>query len=169
VLHFYCLQSLAFDGVVVDADCGSIIDVNGSRRLGMSKFFEAYLHDFGLLCIEKEGTEFGFPCRGSNKLEDYAGDVDSAVDEDRVAITWNAAKEEVATSATLCLWGATIGSIGMDVEDHVGHAESNFGIRMCRHIIKNWGTHLLVSSLGLFCWEVIAERAMRIVGSTVCA
>ncbi len=47
--------------------------------MGMSKFFEAYPHDFGLLCIEKVGTEFGFRCGGSNKLEDCAGDVDSTV------------------------------------------------------------------------------------------
>ncbi len=151
---------LAFDGVVNNANCGSIIDVNGSRRLEMSEFFEAYPHDFGLFCIEKEGTKFGFRCRGSNELEDYAGDVDSAVDEDRVAVTWNAAEEEIAPSATLCLQGAKIGSIGMDAEDHVGCMESNFGIRMCCHIIKK-------SSVGLLRWEGIAERAMRIVVSTV--
>jgi hypothetical protein len=136
-----------FDGVVENADCRSIINVNGSWWLGMSEFFEACPHDFGLLCIEKEGTEFGFRCRGSNELEDCAGDVDSAVDEDRVAVTWNAAVEEIAPSATSCLQGAKIGSIGMDVEDHVGRAESNFGIRMCRHIIKI----LVDTSVGLFC------------------
>ncbi len=136
-----------FDGVVDDANCGSIIDVNGSRRLGVFKFFEAYPHDFGLLCIEKEGTEFGFCCGGSNKLEDCAGDVDSAIDEDRVAVMWNAAEEEVPTSTTSCLWGAKIESIGMDVEDHVGRAESKFGILMCRHIIKK----LVDMSVGLFC------------------
>ncbi len=122
----------------------------------MSEFFEAYLHNFGLLCIEKQGTESGFHCGGSKKLEDCAGDVDSAIDEDRVAITWNAAEEEVATSTTSCLWGAKIGSIGMGVEDHVGHAESNFGIQMCCHIIKK----LVDASIDLFC-------AMRIVGSMV--
>ncbi len=113
----------------------------------MSEFFEAYPHDFGLLCIEKEGTKFGFRCGGSNKLEDRAGDVDSAIDEDRVAVTWNAAEEEIAPSATSCLRGAKIGSIGMDVEDHVGRAESNFGIGMCRHIIKK----LVDASVGFFC------------------
>jgi hypothetical protein len=141
------LLSLAFDGVVDNADCDKIIDVNGSGQLGMSKFFKAYLHDFGLLCIEKEGTKFGFHCGGSNKLEDCAGDVDSAVDENRVAVTWNAAKEEVAHSATLCLWRAKVGSIGMDIEDHFGCAELNFGIRMCRHIIKK----LVDALVGLFC------------------
>ncbi len=130
----------------------------------MSEFFEAYPHDFGLLCIEKEGTKFGFHCGGSNKLKDHAGDVDSAIDEDKVAVMWNAAEEEIAPSVTLCLQGAKIRGIGMDVEDHVGCAESNFGIRMCRHIIRNWWTCPLVSSVGLLCWEVIAKRAMRIVG-----
>ncbi len=100
----------------------------------MSEFFKAYLHDFGLLCIEKEGTEFGFRCGGSEELEDCAGDVDSTIDEDRVAVTWNAAKEEIAPSVTSCLQGAKIGSIGMDIEDHVGCVESNFGIRMCCHL-----------------------------------
>jgi hypothetical protein len=119
----------------------------------MSEFFEAYPHDFGLLCIKKEGTEFGFCCGGSVELEDHAGDVDSAVDEDRVAVTWNAAEEEIAPSVTLCLQGAKIGSIGMDVEDHVGHAESNFGIRMCCHILKK----LVDASIGLFCGVALLE------------
>ena len=113
----------------------------------MSKFFEAYPHDFGLLCIEKEGTEFGFCCEGSNKLEDCAGDVVSTIDEDRVAVTWNAAEEEIAPSATLCLRGAKIGSIGMDVEDHVGRMESNFGTGMCCLIINK----LVDASVGFFC------------------
>ncbi len=113
----------------------------------MSKFFEAYPHDFGLLCIEKEGTEFGVRCGGRDELEDHAGDVDSAFDEDRVAVTWNAAGEEIAPSATLCLQGAKIGSIGMDVEDHGGRAELNFGIGMCCHIIKK----SVDASVGLFC------------------
>jgi hypothetical protein len=113
----------------------------------MSEFFEAYPHDFGLLCIEKEGTEFSFRFGGSEELEDCAGDVDSAVDEDRVAVTWNAAEEEIAPSMTLCLRGAKIGSIRMDFEDHVGLLESNFGIGMCPHIIKK----LVEASVGLFC------------------
>ncbi len=142
-----------FDGVVDNANCGSIINVNGSWQLGMSEFFEAYPHDFGLLCIEKEGTKFGFRCGGSNELEDCAGDVDSAIDEDGVAITWNAAKEELSPIATLCLWGAKIGSIRMDVEDHVGCTESNFGIGMCRHIIKK----LVDASVGFFCGVALLE------------
>ncbi len=113
----------------------------------MSAFIKAYPHDFGLLCIEKEGTEFGFHCGGSNKLEDRAGDVDSTIDEDRVAVTWNATKEEIAPSVTSCLQGAKIGSIGMDVEDHVRCAESNVGIGMCHHIIKK----LVDASVGFFC------------------
>jgi hypothetical protein len=113
----------------------------------MSEFFEAYPHDFGLLCIEKEGTEFGFRCGGSDELEDRACDVDSTVYEDRVAVTWNAAEEEIAPSVTSCLQGAKIGSIGMDVEDHVGRVESKFGCGMCCHIIKK----LVDASIGLFC------------------
>ncbi len=35
----------------------------------------------------------------------------------------------------------------MDVEDHVGCADSNFGIRMCCHIIKK----LVDASIGIFC------------------
>ncbi len=136
-----------FDGVVDDANCGSIMDVNGSQQLGMSEFFDAYPHDFGLLCIEKEGIKFGFCCGGSNELEDHAGDVDSAIDEDMVGVAWNAAEEEISPIATLCLQGAKIGSIEMDVEDHVRCAELNFGIGMCCHIIKK----LVDASIGFFC------------------
>ncbi len=121
--------------------------------MGMSKFFKAYPHDFGHLCIEKEGTEFGFSCGGSDKLEDCAGDVDSAVDEDRVAVAWNAAKEEIAPSATSYLRGANIESIRMDVEDHVGCAKLNLGIGMCFHIMKK----LVDASIGLFCGVAFLE------------
>ncbi len=113
----------------------------------MSKFFEAYPHDFGLLCIEKEGTKFGFRCGGSDELEDRAGDVDSTIDDNRVAVTWNAAEEEIAPSMTSCLWGAKIESIRMDLEDNVGRVESNFGIGMCCHIIKK----LVYAYVGFFC------------------
>jgi len=46
------------------------------------------------------------------------------------------AKGEIAPSTTLCLRGAKIGSVGMDIEDHVGCKKLNFGIGMCHHIIK---------------------------------
>jgi hypothetical protein len=45
----------------------------------------------------------------------------------------------------------------MDVEDHVGRAESNFGIRMCRHIIKK----LVDTSVGLFCGVALLGEDCR--------
>jgi hypothetical protein len=36
--------------------------------VGESEFFEAYPHDFGLLCIEKEGTKFGLAMEAATSL-----------------------------------------------------------------------------------------------------
>ncbi len=45
-------------------------------------------------------------------------------------------QEKVATGTTASIGGAEVGSIGMDVEDHVGGAVASFGIRMGGHVVK---------------------------------
>ena len=44
--------------------------------------------NFGILCIQKHCTEFGFGSGCSNEFEDGALDMDGAVEFDGVAIPW---------------------------------------------------------------------------------
>jgi hypothetical protein len=74
---------LAFDRVIHNADSCCIIDVNGKGWLGVAKFFEDKSYDLGFLCIEEEGTKFSFSGRCSNQLENCAGNMDGAIDDDQ--------------------------------------------------------------------------------------
>jgi hypothetical protein len=57
------------------------------------------------LCIEEQGTQFGFGGRCSDKLEDCASDVNGAVKFDWITIDWDATEEEVSTGSTACTRG----------------------------------------------------------------
>jgi hypothetical protein len=68
VLHFHCTGALAFDGIVDNADGGIVVDVNWCRWLWVSEFSKSETEDLGFLCIEREGTQFGFGGRCSDKF-----------------------------------------------------------------------------------------------------
>jgi len=70
VSHFHGPGALAFDSAVGNADGCGIVAVDGGWRLRMSHFFQDEADDFGFLCIEKQGTQFGFGGGGGNKFED---------------------------------------------------------------------------------------------------
>ena len=63
--------------------------------------------------------------------------MDGAIDGNQGIIAWNAAKKKVATGTTASIGGAEVESIGMDIEDHVGGAVANFGIRMRGHVVED--------------------------------
>ncbi len=54
------------------------------------------------------------------------------------SVIWNRgkSKKKVSTGATVSVGCAKVGSIGMDIEDHVGSSVSNFGIRMRGHVVQ---------------------------------
>jgi hypothetical protein len=79
VLHFHCKGALVFDGIVDNANGGSVFDVNWCLWLWMSKFCKSETEDLGFLRIEKEGTQFGFGGRCGNKFEYCTCDVDGTV------------------------------------------------------------------------------------------
>ena len=81
VAHFHSTQSLAFDGIVHNANSSSIVNVNGNGGLGVSKFFEDKLHNLGFLCIEEESIKFCFSGRCRDQLKNCAGYVDGTIDE----------------------------------------------------------------------------------------
>ncbi len=83
VAHFHSMRLLAFDGVVHNADRGSIVNVNGNGRLGVAKFFEDKSQNLGFLCIEEKSTKFSFSGRCSDQLKNRAGNVDGTIDDNR--------------------------------------------------------------------------------------
>ncbi len=119
VLHLHCAGALAFDGIVDNADNGSVVYVNWCWWLWVSEFSKSETEDFGFLCIEKEGTQFGFGGRFGNKFEHRTPDVDGAIEFDRIVVNRETAMEEVATSTALCKRGGEIRLVGVDVEYHV--------------------------------------------------
>ncbi len=149
VPHLYCLGALSFDGIVDNADGGSVVNVNWYRQLWVSEFGKSETGDLGFLSVEKEGTQFGFGHRCSNKFEYCACDVDGAVEFDRIAVNRETAKKEVATSAASCTGGGAIRCIVMDVEGHVQGTVSYDGVGVHQHVVEE----LLYPFLGVFGWR----------------
>ncbi len=149
VLHLHCAGVLAFDGIVDNANGGNVIYVNWRWWLWVFEFGKSESEDFGFLCIEKEGTQFGFGGGCGNKFEYCTHDVDGNVEFDRIAINRETAEEEVATSTALCTRGRKIRCIGVDVEYHVRGAVSYNGVRVHPHVSKE----LVNQSLGVFDWR----------------
>jgi hypothetical protein len=52
------------------------------------------------------------------------------------------------------------------IEDHVRSPITDFCIGVHPHVMRNWFTCARVFSVGALCCAVIADNAMRMVGST---
>ncbi len=94
VLHLHCAEALAFDGIVDNADVGSVVYVNRHWWLWVSKFGKSKMEDLGFLCIEKKGTQFGFGGGCGDKFEYCTRDVDGAFKFDRIPVNRETAKED---------------------------------------------------------------------------
>ncbi len=102
----------------------------------MSEFGKSETKDLGFLCIEKEGTQFGFGGGCDDEFEYHTRDVNGAVEFDRIVLNGETAKEEVATSTALCTRDREIRRVGVYVEYHVQDAVSYDGVGMRPHVIK---------------------------------
>jgi hypothetical protein len=80
--------------------------------------------------------KFSFSSRCRNQFENGAGDMDCAIDNDWLGVSWNTTEEEVSSCTTACLGGTEIGGIGVYVEDHVGSSVSDFCIGVCPHVVE---------------------------------
>ncbi len=56
VSHLHCAGALVFDGIVDNADGGSVVNVNWRWWLLVSKFGKSEMEDLGFFCIEKKGA-----------------------------------------------------------------------------------------------------------------
>ncbi len=157
VLHLHCAGALVFDGIVDNANGGSVVYVDRHQWLWVFKFGKSEMEDLGFLCIEKEGTQFGFGGRRSDKFEYCTRDVDGAVEFDRIAVNGETTKEEVATSTALCTRGREIRHVRVDVEYHVQGAVLYDGVRVPPHVIKE----LVNPSLSVFGWRRLLSSNVR--------
>ncbi len=157
VPHLHCLGALLFDGIVDNANGGSVVDVDRRRWLWVSKFGKSETEDLGFLSIEKVGTQFGFGRRCSNKFEYCACAVDGTIEFDRIAVNRETAEKEVATGAALCSGGGEIRRIRMDIEDHVRGMLSYDGIGVRPHVVKG----LLYPFLDVFGWQQLLRGDVR--------
>ncbi len=85
----------------------------------MSEFGKSETEDLGFLCIEKEGTQFGFSSGRGDEFEYRTRDVVGAIEFDSIAVNRETDEEDVATSTALCTRGRVIRCVGVDVEYHV--------------------------------------------------
>jgi len=78
--HVHGFGAFLFDGVVGDARSSAVVSDNGSRWLGMSKFFKSDALGDGLFSVVVEASHFGFGSTGENFFKNFAGDIDGAVE-----------------------------------------------------------------------------------------
>ncbi len=138
-----------FDGIVENANGGSVVNVNWHRWLWVSKFGKSKMEDFGFLCIEKEGTQFSFGGGCGDRFEYRTCDVLGAVEFDRITVNRETAKEEVATGTASCARGGEIRQVGVEVEYHVQGVVSYDGVGVHPHVIKK----LVDPFLDVFGWR----------------
>jgi hypothetical protein len=62
--HVNCFRMFLFDGVVGNTGSSTVVSLNGSRRLRMSKFFKANTDRAGLFAVEVDGSELSFSGTG---------------------------------------------------------------------------------------------------------
>ncbi len=149
VLHLHSTGALAFDGIVGNANSGSVVYVNWCWWLWVPEFGKSKTEDLGFLCIEEEGTQFGFGGGCSDEFEYCTHDVDGTVEFDNIAIDRENAAEEVATSTASGMRSGEIRCIRVDVEYHVRGVVSYDRVGVRPHVIEE----LVDPFLGVFGWR----------------
>ncbi len=102
---FHCPRPLCLDCVVDYAHSGGVVDVNRCRWLQVSKLLKDKSYYLCFLCVEKESSRFSFSSQCCNEFENGASDMDCAIDEYWLSVSWNATKEEVNCLHNCMPWG----------------------------------------------------------------
>jgi hypothetical protein len=68
VLHRHCVGALAFDGIVDNANGGSVVYVNRRQWLWVSEFGKSETEDLGFLCIEKRAPNLASAADAATSL-----------------------------------------------------------------------------------------------------
>ena len=116
--HVDCLQVILSDGDVHDTVCGAVFGAHGCRGMWVADFNEDDTHWYFLLYEVEKRANLWFQCRSEDVLEDLCDDTNGIVDVGSVDV----AKEEEAAGSATYFRGNEVGSVRVNVEDHVTSA-----------------------------------------------
>ena len=121
------------DGFLFDANIGEangcgIVNLDGGGWLGMAHFAEGETKGKGVFGGEEGGADFCFGCGAHHVLEYFAENMDDSVAEGhgRVGgVREVVAEEEDASRSATGFGFGEVGSVAVDVEDHVAWVVAN--------------------------------------------
>ena len=145
--HVECFGSFLFDRVVGDSRGGTVVGLNGSGRLGMTKFFETHADRACFFAVVEEGSKLSFGGTGNDFAQDLAEDVDGTVGgwwgavrrRGFGGVMGTTAEEVVSGGARASLGCSKVGGIALDVEDHVAGVEADRSVGMRSAVIEELG------------------------------
>ena len=80
VVHVDGFCAFLLDSIVREAGAGGVVDLDGSRSLGMTKFLKCSCDGYGFACRHIGCCYFGFRCRPHDVAHDFANDMESSVE-----------------------------------------------------------------------------------------
>ena len=140
--HVDGFGSLLFEAGVGKADGRRVVDLDRGGWLGMSHFLEANAERDGVSSGKEGGADFRL-CSGAHDiLHDFGEDMDDSVGEGHGGlggIRKLVAEEVDCGSAATGLRLGEVGSVAMDVKDHVGGYVAEGGRRMAGCVAEEVG------------------------------
>jgi hypothetical protein len=102
-------------------------------------------------CALRMSAQFQLQQLMLQQFENRSGDMNCAIDDYQLSVTWITTKEEVTSCTISCLEGTEVGGIRVYIEDHVGSPISDFCIRVHPHVVKE----LVHTCKGFFSWGTL--------------
>ena len=152
--HVKSFCSFLLYTVVSKTHCRRVIDLYWGGRLRMAEFIERNTKGKGIAGGEEGGGNFGFG-RGTHDVgEDFREGMDGAVGDDgwrwgKVGVERTWAEEVNTGSATAGVFFGEVGSIAVEVENHVAGVIPDFGVGVGRCVVEE-RRDLLHGELGWF-------------------
>ena len=128
-------------GAVCETFCGRVVDVDWSWWLQVPEILKGSAYRHSLMAIVKSGTDFGFSGGHHHVVEDLGDSMDRAVKRGGrerwiVRVSGFVANEIVATNVDSRAGFGKVGSVTVEVQDHVTGAISDGGVWLGRRIIE---------------------------------
>ncbi len=137
ILHFHCTWSLAFNGVIPDADCCCVVAVYRYWWLGMSKIFEGGFKNHLFLAIHKQCPKFCLGHWRHYTLQNWTQHMKSTVQFDRLSVPLYGAHEEMAACLDTIFWLTQIWCVQMDVQHHIWCSKSYHWVWVWCQVIED--------------------------------
>ena len=133
------LGSFLFYDAIGESDSKSVVDLHWSGRLGMPHFLKSLAERDGFLPIDVGSSHFCFSRRAHDVAQYFGNDMDRSVWWTLGGISSIGREEKTASSATARLWCRKVGSITVNVKDHVAAPKTHGGIGMSGSIVEELG------------------------------